>query len=254
MDILYIILYVLIAIGVGGVVYVVVKKMRNLKKSGQLDNYLKESKESLQTEKVAAKEETNNNQQNPSGNFKESLQKFGKRLGTQALIILGVFKVIGVSLWKWVRQVGQLGKTAYSKTSQSNFWIKEEEKKKRRALSSDDQAGPLVLAGQKLLVRNKFDEAEQRFVKAVELDHKSIDAFTGLGELYFKKRNYQYSIESYRQVIKLSKTPDSKVFVGLAVSLKKFNQPGEAKKVLENGLEYYPDNFRMKVELNDMKK
>lgn len=74
-----------------------------------------------------------------------------------------------------------------------------EEKQKIEAKTDD-----LVEEGEKLLSQNNFAEAERKFIDAIALDPKGLDAYKGLGELYFEQGKMTEAKETFEYILKLN--------------------------------------------------
>ncbi|MFA5359104.1 MAG: tetratricopeptide repeat protein [Patescibacteria group bacterium] len=66
------------------------------------------------------------------------------------------------------------------------------------------QAGDLVSEGRKLTEEEEFEAAERKFIDAISLDHKNIEAYQGLGDLYWEKGKLDQAQETFEYIIKMN--------------------------------------------------
>ena len=75
--------------------------------------------------------------------------------------------------------------------------IKEQQKVDAKTQTLVDQA-------RELLGREEFDQAEKKFIDAIALDHTDVEAYKGLGELYWQQGNLDDARQSFEHVLKLN--------------------------------------------------
>ncbi|HUU27044.1 MAG TPA: hypothetical protein VM123_04460 [archaeon] len=63
------------------------------------------------------------------------------------------------------------------------------------------QANQHVLRGDQYMAINLWDEAEQEYWKAIDLDYNNIKARQGLGDVFSKKKIFEKAIENYQIVL-----------------------------------------------------
>lgn len=101
------------------------------------------------------------------------------------------------------------------------------------------------IKGMTLYYLNNFDDAILSFKKAIEIYPKSGDFYTGLGDSYFRKKEFQKAINSYLLAIKQDNVTDSpyymisKSYVYLNKREKALKAFYEAKKKIKKGTEHY---------------
>ncbi len=93
----------------------------------------------------------------------------------------------------------------------------------------------------------KVIEAEKKFLEVVKLDPKNIEAYRGLGELYYSKKQYNEAREIYKFLIKLNSVSvnrKSDYFFNLALIYKAENELGEALNYGLKSIELVPNSPR----------
>lgn len=54
-----------------------------------------------------------------------------------------------------------------------------------------------------LVKEEKFSDAEKKYIEALSWDHKNLDAFLGLGEVYYEQKSFKQAKETYMHLLKL---------------------------------------------------
>jgi len=102
------------------------------------------------------------------------------------------------------------------------------------------KASEFVKRGDLLMNMNLWDDAEQEYWKAVELDYYNVRARKGLGDVYRKKKMFEKAIENYQIVI--NQQPDNEdVQYLISLSYYDNNQYEMAKIAAEKALQMNPD-------------
>ncbi len=68
----------------------------------------------------------------------------------------------------------------------------------------DQETDSLVEQGYALLTKGQQAEAERKFIDAIALDPKDVEAYEGLGELYWEQGNLEQARQTYEYIIKLN--------------------------------------------------
>ena len=64
-----------------------------------------------------------------------------------------------------------------------------------------------------ILVKDgNWDECEKKLIGIIEIDHKNVDAFAALGQVYFEKKNYDEAKQTLEHAIKLGGEHDESYF------------------------------------------
>ena len=93
----------------------------------------------------------------------------------------------------------------------------------------------------------KITEAEKKFLEVVKLDPKNVEAYRGLGDLYYSKKQYNEAREIYKFLIKLNSVSvnrKSDYFFNLALIYKAENELGEALNYGLKAIDLVPNSPR----------
>jgi len=77
------------------------------------------------------------------------------------------------------------------------------EKIVRDAPNEEVHVDKLFLEIEELIAKNETEEAEKKYIDIIGIDSKNIQAFKGLGKLYFEKKNYNEARQTYSHVLRL---------------------------------------------------
>lgn len=61
----------------------------------------------------------------------------------------------------------------------------------------------LIVEANRLLDNDEYNDAERAFLEVINVDKHNIDAYRGLGKLYYRQKEYQQSKEIYQFALKL---------------------------------------------------
>lgn len=64
----------------------------------------------------------------------------------------------------------------------------------------------LIKEAQSLAEQEKYKEAESKYIEAISVDSKSVEAYESLGELYTEMKDYDHAKEIYKYLLKLRST------------------------------------------------
>lgn len=67
----------------------------------------------------------------------------------------------------------------------------------------------LLEEGERLNKEENFKEAEKKYIEIISFDHKKIEAYKGLGEVYFNMKDFQHAKEIFKHVLKLDSESDA---------------------------------------------
>lgn len=84
-------------------------------------------------------------------------------------------------------------------------------------------------------------DMERKYLEVLSLDPKNIDAYEGLGRLYFKQKDFEHAKEIFEHILRLG-TNKLDHFLDLAESWQALEKYREAKGVLINALKKEPRN------------
>jgi len=116
------------------------------------------------------------------------------------------------------------------------LWQHEQVLKKKKVTQEqvEDQGERLkrlVQEGEERLMSNEPEEAENNFIAAISIDHKSASAYRGLGDAYLAKNEIEEARQTYRFLTRLEPDDDA-VLVKLA-------EIAENQGDLEEAIEHY---------------
>jgi Flp pilus assembly protein TadD len=111
-------------------------------------------------------------------------------------------------------------------------WEKRYQKKRLVTASNVSQSHnrlrQLLVSGKENLQKQNFTEAESDFVEAIKLDHKNLEAYRGLGELYWQQEDLRQAKETYEFLSRLVPT-EASVLERLAVLSQKIGDLAAAE-------------------------
>lgn len=93
----------------------------------------------------------------------------------------------------------------------------------------DNKTKDLLEEAQELSNKEQFEEAERKYISIISLDHKNVEAYKGLGEVYFRKKDYVHAKEIFNHVLKLASL-DEEAYVNLGMIAFKEGNLEEARK------------------------
>jgi tetratricopeptide (TPR) repeat protein len=86
----------------------------------------------------------------------------------------------------------------------------------------------LFFSAEELFVSGKLEEAEQKYIEIIAMDHKNIEAYKKLGAVYLEQKNYSNAKETFLHILKLV-PDDMETLIDIGSLLK---QQGENEKAL----------------------
>lgn len=93
--------------------------------------------------------------------------------------------------------------------------VLEKKLKEKEKLPSPDEEGKkrdvasFLIEAEELKRMNQVDEAEKRYIQVIKLDKKNKEAYQGLAEIYYEKKEFEQAKEIYKHLLKLNKQDDS---------------------------------------------
>lgn len=193
----------IIALSLVGIIFIIVKKFPVLA-SINIET-IKSEQEAIKKEKIVA-------------------ERLSRKISSTGKFLYALLAPIG-------RAVKRLFSNIYAKVSE---WEKKYGNKKReKAASLTDAQGQLktlFFEVEECLKTGNLEEAEQKCISIISLDHKNIDAYKKLGAIYIEQKNYENAFETFRHILKLN--PDDVETILDLASLHK--QRGENEAALAN--------------------
>ena len=128
--------------------------------------------------------------------------------------------------------------------------------------TQDDKIKELLKLANEQLNEEFYDKAEKTLIEVIGLNSKSLEAFELLGDLYFKTKKYNESLQTYEHVLKLmEESPDAnkeaEIYFVVSLINKEKENIEQGLKEIEKALAVMPNNPRYldtKLELGIMKK
>lgn len=118
----------------------------------------------------------------------------------------------------------------YAKVSALEKKYAKKKEKPTAPVDAPQQMKTLFFEAEECLKNGKMEEAEQKCIGIIALDHKNIDAYKKLGQVYLEQKNYENAYETFRHILKLK--PDDVETLQDQGSLQK--QRGENEEALAN--------------------
>lgn len=133
-----------------------------------------------------------------------------------------------------------------------------------------------LIEAEELLKMNQLNQAEEKYIKVISLDNKNKEAYRGLAEIYFEKKEFEQAKEIYKHLLKIDKQDDSiyamlgrvslaqgnfhqaekdylrslkiqqrsSTYVDLGLCYKEIGKSLEAQETFKKALEFDPNNPR----------
>lgn len=117
----------------------------------------------------------------------------------------------------WTKVLANLGqrkiKSAHDKLKELEEKYKKKTPKEALVTKEDfedfeKEIDKLFREAKELTDKEEYDEAEKKYIEIIGLDSKNIEAYRGLGNLYFLQRNYEDAKQTFAHILKLNKADD----------------------------------------------
>ena len=95
--------------------------------------------------------------------------------------------------------------------------------------------------GHELMEKEEYEKSEKIYIEIISLDSKNIEAYRGLGSLYFLQKNYDEARQVFEHILKINPN-DSSAFSELAEIYLKIEEYRKAKENTEKALKIQPNN------------
>lgn len=125
--------------------------------------------------------------------YARALKKFGEQL-----------KKIGVPLLKIWKKIQILFREKVQKTYLQYAKTKARLKTKQKVVPPPEAVAAILKDAETRLLMENFDEAEQKYIEVIRLAPRTVEAYRGLGRLYFSKKQWQEARETYEFLLKLN--------------------------------------------------
>ncbi|MGB9856947.1 MAG: tetratricopeptide repeat protein [Dictyoglomaceae bacterium] len=100
--------------------------------------------------------------------------------------------------------------------------------------------------------RKDYKKAEEYFRKVISLDQKSSEGYNNLGAVLFAQEKYDDAISMFKKALEINRNY-LQAYGNMAIALLKVGKKEEAKKILEEGLRYFPNNPDLKRLFEEIK-
>jgi len=168
--------FLLIIISFFVIVFIVGKKVPSLR---VLDvDTIKEVKESRMKKKIL------------EDRMKRGLKSLGRRI---VLLLKPVFEKLFSSMRTSYRKIMDMEKRYKSEVA----------KKREEKINPYERIRRFAAEAREFAKDGKFEEAEERYIKIIEIDDKNVDAYDGLGELYMEQKEYEKARDTFKYLLKL---------------------------------------------------
>ncbi|MBN1326258.1 tetratricopeptide repeat protein [Candidatus Falkowbacteria bacterium] len=171
------ILIIIIALCLGGIIFIVIKKMSHI---AVIDvATIPEEKEKKVQEQIIAKR------------AKEKATKyfvFIKKIVKP--VIIGIQKGFSLLFDKL-------------KNLEDKYKIKKEPVTREEIISLEQKIKKLIEDAEEYIKQEEYGEAEKKYIEAISLDDSNTEAFKGLGNVYMFKKDYEQAEETYKYILKL---------------------------------------------------
>ena len=98
-----------------------------------------------------------------------------------------------------------------------------------------------IIQAEDFLTQEKYKEAEEVLIEVVAVDHKNIQAYLGLGQIYRAQKNFEHAAEVYEYILKIE-PENNDGLLGLARVAIKQNNYEHAMEIFEKLTKLNPDN------------
>lgn len=126
-------------------------------------------------------------------------ERFSRHIKTGAQkAVLGLAPLFGklAGLVKnWYRRLLELEEWYRHKALKSSFKDK---------VGMESYTGQLLAKADEETEEENFEDAERKYLEVLKLDDKSVEAYKGLGNLYFQKKDFEHAREIYEFLLKLN--------------------------------------------------
>lgn len=117
-----------------------------------------------------------------------------------------IFKIIGNFFARKFKDISQYLKELEEKnkkrTKQEMLVTKQE------FVSQENKIDNLLKEADELSAKDDFNNAEKKYIEIISLDHRNINAYRGLGNMYIAQNNYADAKQTFEHVLKLNKLDD----------------------------------------------
>lgn len=174
----------IIALSLAGIIFIIVKKFPVL--AAINIETIKSEQEAVKKEKIVA-------------------ERLSRKISSMGKFLYALLLPIGRALKLFFSKI-------YDKVLD---WEKKYGKKKKNPISFPDSEGEiktLFFEAEECLRTGELEEAEQKCIGIISLDHKNIDAYKKLGAICVEQKNYENAFETFRHILKLNPNDVETIF------------------------------------------
>lgn len=117
-----------------------------------------------------------------------------------------IFKIIGNFFARKLKDISQYLKELEEKNRKRSK--QEMLVTKQEFVSQENKIGNLLKEADEFLAKDDFANAEKKYIEIISLDHRNINAYRGLGNMYIAQKNYADAKQTFEHVLKLNKLDD----------------------------------------------
>lgn len=118
------------------------------------------------------------------------------------------------------------------KELENQYRTKRQPATREEKIDATQKIKKLLEEADELMIKEEYAEAEKKCIEAVSLDDKNIEAFRKLGNLYFLQKNFEQAEQTFQYVLKINKSDDV-AYDQLGVIKMKEGKIADAEKDLE---------------------
>lgn len=117
-------------------------------------------------------------------------------------------------IFQILKSIFFFGQSKIKKGFEKLLTIEKKLKEKEKSQAPDQdivkrEIASFLVEAEELKRMNQIDEAEKRYIQVVKLDNKNKEAYQGLAEIYYEKKEYEQAKEIYKHLLKLNKQDES---------------------------------------------
>lgn len=142
--------------------------------------------------------------------------------------------------FEWLRKAFN---RLYRKAVELERFYQKESKKTMSKQERVEHVQELLGEARELSKKDDPEGAEQRYVEIISLDIKNIEAYKGLGGIYFEKKEYQEAKETLEYVLKLG-VVDDEIHFNLGQVCRALGEDKEALEHFKEAVKLEPNNPR----------
>ncbi|MBI4050563.1 MAG: tetratricopeptide repeat protein [Candidatus Doudnabacteria bacterium] len=157
-------------------------------------------------------------------------------------------EILSRKLWQYVLEVKELSKNPHFPKFPASFPKIHLPTAKFPFLKRPDTPAFYLKEAQVNFEKGDFDEAERKFIKAIEKDSRNEEAYAGLGKIYLAQKNYEEAIEVYKYLVKHFPANDL-YHANLAQAYHGNKLYEQAIEAYEQAIALSPDNAKRYVNL-----